>query len=164
MEREKERDSEKEGHREMAAISDVTERGSPVSLSKKRGTPVAARVSVFGFPRNIFMRARRGTSFSLARFFHILVLFLGLFALSTQIRRIFGGGCDAHHIVRETRRTSYPMTENSQCGGFWPEEKYFHAYRPWITSAFKSTLVNLLPWNHVRRANLKNEKTFYSRR
>lgn len=139
-----EKDSEQEKREvKTAVISDVTERvvGIPLEEEEERG-PAIARVSVFGFLRNIFTRssrARGGSPLFLAHFFHILVLFLVLPALSTQIRRSAFAGVAAMHTttIRETRRESYPMTENPQCGRFDRRRKYIHAYRPWITSVFK---------------------------
>lgn len=129
-----EKDSEQEKREvKTAAISDVTERvvGIPLEEEEERG-PAIARVSVFGFLRNIFTRSSRGGSpLFLAHFFHILVLFLVLPALSTQIRRsAFAGVAAMHTTVRETRRESYPMTENPRCGRFDRRRKYIHAYRP----------------------------------
>lgn len=132
-----EKDSEQEKREIKAAISDVTERvvGIPLEEEEEERGPAIARVSVFGFLRNIFTRssrARGGSPLFLAHFFHIFLLFLVLPALSTQIRRSAFAGVAAMHttIARETRRESYPMTENPRCGRFHRRRKYIHAYRP----------------------------------
>lgn len=53
------------GHREMSASSDVTQRtvaGIPKHQQQRKKRERSARVSVFGFPRNIFVRPLRTRS------------------------------------------------------------------------------------------------------
>lgn len=132
-----EKDSEQKEERDRVTAkwrqSPMSQRGSPVSFSKKLKKKRELRPQLvfhsFRFSEKYFYasfpRTRR-TSLFYAHFFHIPVLSLeNLPVLSAQIQRSAFTGVDVMHTTttRETGRESYPMTENSKCGVGLTKEK-----------------------------------------
>lgn len=131
----------------------MSQKGSPVFLSQRRRES-SDHSSCFSFrlPEKYFYapspRARR-TSLSLAHIFHILILFLVLY------RRRFDAfsGVDAMHTTAcETRRTSYPMTENSQCGRFDRRKNKFIDHELQVLSS--GVLLKARSWIYCREITL----------